>query len=186
MIFSSSRASSQGFLLLIYTCTNDARLCRRFFRATPDEGVAMQAVHKTARDLKTWCAREGPLCRGRETSWSRVLVLCPAGGVRRHVLQVEGVCAPKAFIIVLRDPLPRSFFLESYQLLKVCLLLPRRPVLMPFAPSKLQPKSAALRDPQARKEVERRLKDLSRQGMFITEAAKELDAILSERGRASS
>ena len=48
-------------------------------------------------------------------------------------------------------------------------------------PRELQPRSAALRDPQARKEVEMRLKDLARQGSFITEAARELDEILSMR-----
>eukprot|EP00903_Cladosiphon_okamuranus_P005731 g5688.t1 len=47
----------------------------------------------------------------------------------------------------------------------------------------LQPRSAALRDPQARKEVEKRLEDLARQGTFITEAARELDEILSMRRR---
>lgn len=51
--------------------------------------------------------------------------------------------------------------------------------------SELQPRSAALRDPQARKEVERRLKDLARQGSFITEAARELDEILTMRGGSS-
>eukprot|EP00752_Nemacystus_decipiens_P003905 g3582.t1 len=45
----------------------------------------------------------------------------------------------------------------------------------------LQPRSAALRDPQARKEVETRLKDLARQGSFITQAARELDEILTMR-----
>lgn len=54
-----------------------------------------------------------------------------------------------------------------------------------FFCSELQPRSAALRDPQARKEVEMRLKDLARQGMFITEAARELDEILTMRGGAS-
>lgn len=47
--------------------------------------------------------------------------------------------------------------------------------------SGLQPKSAALKDPQARKEVERRLEDLARQGLFITQASRDLDAILMER-----
>lgn len=53
-----------------------------------------------------------------------------------------------------------------------------------FLSSELQPRSAALRDPQARKELDLRLKGLARQGLFITEASRELDAILSERGRA--
>ncbi|CAM9990388.1 unnamed protein product [Laminaria digitata] len=47
--------------------------------------------------------------------------------------------------------------------------------------SGLQPKSLALKDPQARKEVNRRLEDLARQGLFITQASRELDAILLER-----
>lgn len=55
-----------------------------------------------------------------------------------------------------------------------------RVTLLPF--SELQPRSAALRDPQARKEVERRLQDLARQGTFITEASRELDEILTMRG----
>lgn len=50
--------------------------------------------------------------------------------------------------------------------------------------SQLQPKSAAVKDPQARREVEKQLKDLARQGLFITEASRDIDAILVERGRA--
>lgn len=48
----------------------------------------------------------------------------------------------------------------------------------------LQPRSAALKDPQARREVELRLKGLARQGQFITEASRQLEEILTERGRA--
>lgn len=59
------------------------------------------------------------------------------------------------------------------------------PNVLFFVSSELRPRSAALRDPQARKEVETRLKDLARQGTFITEAARELDEILTMRGGTS-
>lgn len=50
--------------------------------------------------------------------------------------------------------------------------------------SALHPKSAALKDPEVRKEVERRLKDLERQGLLIKEASKDLETILMERRKA--
>lgn len=78
---------------------------------------------------------------------------------------VPGICQPSTIYsdkIVL--PLYRH----------ICLLL--KPSY-----SALQPKSAALKDPQARKEVQRRLEDLARQGLFITQASRDLDAILMER-----
>lgn len=53
-----------------------------------------------------------------------------------------------------------------------------------FLRSALHPKSAALKDPEVRKEVERRLKDLERQGLFIKETSKNLETILIERRKA--
>ncbi|CAN0182732.1 unnamed protein product [Ectocarpus sp. 8 AP-2014] len=48
----------------------------------------------------------------------------------------------------------------------------------------LYPRTAAVKDPEARREVELRLKGLARHGLFVTETWRELDAILAERGRA--
>lgn len=48
--------------------------------------------------------------------------------------------------------------------------------------SALKPKSAALKNPQDRREVERQLEELARRGNVISEAKRELDEILAERG----
>ena len=60
------------------------------------------------------------------------------------------------------------------------LVLPSNLVLLQSC-SGLQPKSASLKDSQARKEVKGRLEDLARQGLFITQASRDLDAIIMER-----
>lgn len=46
----------------------------------------------------------------------------------------------------------------------------------------LKPRLAALKDPEARKEVELHVRDLARRGHLISEAKRKLDAILRERG----
>ncbi|CAM9547791.1 unnamed protein product [Ectocarpus sp. 12 AP-2014] len=48
----------------------------------------------------------------------------------------------------------------------------------------LYPRTAAVKDPEARREVELRLKGLARHGLFVTETWRKLDAILAERERA--
>lgn len=45
----------------------------------------------------------------------------------------------------------------------------------------LKPKLTALKDPQARREVELHVRDLTRRGHLISEAKRKLDAILLER-----
>lgn len=56
---------------------------------------------------------------------------------------------------------------------------------MIFYGSELHLKLVALEDNQSRDEVEDHLKSLARQSLFISEASRELDAILMERDRAS-